>query len=319
MLRRKMLVNSLTEAGFATQDVYSAMSFLGLDKNIRGEELTVEQFKRFLLVSSQFKSYAKINWDLYVFPKSGDSPLHQIDSIVAIIDLFDEITLEITDGSGIDVFCDVAPGEKNIVWKALTLFFQHSGIQKKVTVKIEKNIPHGAGLGGGSSNAMFTILELIKLLDINISDSEIIDIAKKVGSDLPIFMNSGWMRISGTGELIEKLSFPQKKLVLFKPEKSLSTKDVYDEFDMNPVSIVVPEIQKRIQKPHNSLFDAAKNLLPELTKIITNIVRTGLFKTVSMTGSGSTIFAEPIEDIFPDQSVIRELNLEYYQTKTICF
>ncbi len=272
-----------------------------------------------LPVSSQFKSYAKINWDLYVFPKPVGSSLHQIDSIVSTIDLFDEISLELADGSGVEVFCDVAPGEKNIVWKAVNLFFERFNISKRVTVRIKKNIPHGAGLGGGSSNAMSTILELIKLLGIDVSDSEIVDIAKKVGSDLPIFMNPGWMRVFGTGELIEKLSLPEKILVLFCPEKSLSTKDVYEEFDRNPVNAVIPEIEKRITQPCNSLFDAAKRLLPEVEEIIEKINKTRLFEVVSMTGSGSTIFAEPKENHVLDESVIKKLNLKYYLTKTICF
>lgn len=270
-------------------------------------------------VLSQFKSYAKINWDLYVFPLQGDSNLHRIDSLVSIIDLHDEIEIEIREGNDVQIFCDVAPGRKNIVWKAAKALLDYVQIKKHVSVKIKKNIPHGAGLGGGSSNAMSVILELVRLLNLSIADSEIIMLSKEIGSDLPIFMNSGWMRVRGFGEKIDRLDLPTKKLVLFKPKESLSTKDVYGEFDNSADTFELPSVPERLKKPYNSLLDPSIRLLPKIKKTIIKLKESGLFKNVSMTGSGSVIIAEPENDEFPETETLKRFNLKHYLTKTICF
>ncbi len=244
-----------------------------------------------LPVSYRYRAPAKINWDLFVFPRNS-SGLHPIDSIATIIDLWDELTIKVAKGHGIDVGCPISPGKDNIVWKAVKVFLDYTQLRFQVSVDITKNIPSGAGLGGGSSDAMHTLLMLDRITKSNLTIREMLSIAKQIGSDLPLFLYGGWIRVSGTGEFVERVIAPEKKLLLVKPDKSVSTKEVYQQWDEYQKSIEMPDIKERLIHPFNALQTATCNLVPDLKSIIIYLEGLSYTRNVSMTGSGTAVFAE---------------------------
>jgi 4-diphosphocytidyl-2-C-methyl-D-erythritol kinase len=272
---------------------------------------------RDLPVSSRYRAYAKLNWDLYVFPIEQGCNLHRIDSLVVTVDVFDNIRIEISEGDCIEVECDVAPGKKNLVWKAVSEFLEHTKLELSVRVIIKKYIPHGAGMGGGSSDAMTTILALNELTEMNLPKKDILSIAKKVGSDLPIFMNKGWMRVSGFGDVVGGLNLPQRKFLVVKPAGSLATKDVYKKFDETAKQISIPTVPERLKKPFNSLQNPATVILPEVKEIIDMLARSDKHKNVSMTGSGSAVFAEVDKNYKIPYDTFNKNNWDYFLVQTI--
>ena len=100
-------------------------------------------------LQASFRCSAKINWDLYI---TGllENGYHALDSIVAPIDLFDDIEIAVSNGTGIFVECDISPGQENLAWKAADKFLKCIGSDYLIKITITKNIPSGAGLGGGS-------------------------------------------------------------------------------------------------------------------------------------------------------------------------
>ncbi|MCK5743913.1 MAG: hypothetical protein KAH30_04185 [Caldisericia bacterium] len=252
-----------------------------------------------------------------MFPIEQGCNLHRIDSLVVTVDVFDDIRIEISEGGCIEVECDVAPGKKNLVWKAVSEFLEHTKLELSVRVIIKKRIPHGAGMGGGSSDAMAIILALNELTEMNLPEKDILSIAKKIGSDLPIFMNKGWMRVSEFGDVVEELNLPQKKFLVVKPAGSLATKDVYKKFDEGAKKIFIPTVLERLKKPFNSLQNPAIEILPEVKEIIYILICSDRCKNVSMTGSGSAVFAEVNKNYKIPHDTFNKNNWDYFLVQTI--
>lgn len=236
----------------------------------------------------QIRPRAKINWDLYV---TGVLPngYHQIDSIVAPIDLCDEIELTIAPGDGIEVCCDNFPGEQNIVYKAIHAFKLHHPCKSNITAKIKKNIPHGAGLGGGSSDAASVLLKLNEHFGHPLKTGELNAIGASIGADVPNFFCDGWRRMTGIGDIVESVKGFALELLLFVPEMPLQTKDVYARWDKFCVPENPPSFDFRMRNPCNSLQAASVVLYPEIGAIVEALLDYGAI-TACMTGSGSVVF-----------------------------
>ena len=143
-----------------------------------------------------FKSYAKLNLNLYVGPPE-DGGLHRLSSVFQTISLFDNITLKPTDLHHSVRFIGLDVPIENTCSKVLDLLGGH--LKNFWDVEIQKNIPDGAGLGGGSSNAATLILALNQLESLNLSIDDMVKIASQVGSDVPYFLHGGQAHVSGTG------------------------------------------------------------------------------------------------------------------------
>lgn len=237
-------------------------------------------------MQASFRCSAKINWDLYI---TGllDNGYHALDSIVASIDLFDDIDIYISDGSGIEVLCDISPGQNNLAWKAADRFLNHIGISCKIVIKITKRIPSGAGLGGGSSDAACVIKSLNEMLKCNLDREELKKIAQTIGSDVPCFIHGGWRQMTGRGEVVKDIVASNRFIVLAMPNKPVSTALAYKVFDENPV-FLNPD-QNRLEKPFNALTKASVSIVPEIKDTLELLDLTGA-SPFSMTGSGSACF-----------------------------
>lgn len=179
-------------------------------------------------------SYAKINLTLEVSSLRPDG-YHDIDSVVQIIDLSDELDVVKAEPGVVEVtvvFGDAPSGPGNSVYKACREFFTATGISGGARCALEKRIPSQAGLGGGSGNAAAAISALNKLYDAGLNSGEMAAIAAKVGSDAPLFIYGGTLRMRGRGERIEPLpDAPTLHLVVVKPDVGVSTAWAYSELD----------------------------------------------------------------------------------------
>ena len=171
---------------------------------------------------------AKINRELRVGPLRADG-FHEIRSRLCSIDLSDRLELEESDRlefscSGIPVPCD----DTNLVARAARALANRLGIVPRVRIRLEKRVPAGAGLGGGSADAAVTLLLLSKLWSSHLLPKELSELAARLGSDVPFFLHGGEADVAGRGELVTPLEdSPPKQLHLWIPPLSVSTAQVY--------------------------------------------------------------------------------------------
>jgi 4-diphosphocytidyl-2C-methyl-D-erythritol kinase len=171
---------------------------------------------------------AKINRELRVGARRPDG-FHEIWSRFCTIDLSDR--LEIEDAEGLEITCAGLPvpeGDSNLVARAATSLAEELGIAPRARIRLEKRIPVGAGLGGGSADAAVTLLLLSRLWDSPLSAAGLSDVAARVGSDVPFFLHGGEADVTGRGERVTpREDGPARELLLLVPPFSIATGDVY--------------------------------------------------------------------------------------------
>lgn len=178
------------------------------------------------------QSPAKINLHLSVFEKQPDG-YHRVETTMLKVGLFDSIHIKILDGEGIEVTVDepfaFLSGEKNLAYKAADLFLQATGLKKKIQIHIQKNIPLGAGLGGGSGNAGVVLNHLNECLGRPLIENQLMELGRKLGADVPFFVQPlDFAFLVGRGDaVLESSQFPSLSLLIVYPNLQVSTPDVY--------------------------------------------------------------------------------------------
>lgn len=251
------------------------------------------------------KAYApaKINLGLEILSKRSDG-YHELDMIMQSIDLFDIVTVESTDSSRrISVLHtkSINCSEQNdITYKAAKLFFE--SLNKKdysIVIKIDKKIPLGAGLAGGSSDGAAVLVLLNSMYGNPFSQSELIKIGGQIGSDVPFCILGGTARAKGIGTELRPINFfGDYFLVLVKPEISISTKEAYQLSD----KIIKSEIKNfdllENYLINNDFISMSKNLYNRFEDLICKEtigkIKQDFYLLGSesslMSGSGSTVY-----------------------------
>ncbi len=175
------------------------------------------------------KAPAKINLFLEILGKRDDG-YHEIETIMQEIDLADNLQFEEIQ-EGVKLECNnknIPINQDNLVCKAANLILKECGIRKGVLINLEKNIPVGAGLGGGSSDAAATLKALNSLWKVGLNDGELMEFAAKLGSDIPFFINGKTSLCRGRGEVISpvEVGIRMDYLILF-PRVHISTETIY--------------------------------------------------------------------------------------------
>tara|TARA_Y100001933_G_scaffold41373_1_gene38121 strand:- start:51 stop:989 length:939 start_codon:yes stop_codon:yes gene_type:complete len=185
--------------------------------------------------SLTIRAPAKINLHLEVIGKRKDG-YHELAMIMQSIDLSDILEIEPNNEGHINLFSnnkELSLNEDNLINKAAILLKQISGNKNLgASINLEKNIPIGAGLGGGSSDAAATLIGLNQLWELNLSYNDILHLACKLGSDVPFCVNGGSQFCFGRGEILEKYNFESNyALILLKStELSISTSEIYKKY-----------------------------------------------------------------------------------------
>ncbi len=186
----------------------------------------------------EFKSYAKINLALEIGKKLPDN-YHEIRSIMQQVNMFDGLSFKKINENKIIIKCSRKELEnnENICYKSALLLKDRFNIKEGVEVNIEKNIPIGSGLAGGSGNAAVTLKAINEMFDLNLSEDELTEIGTEIGSDVPFQLIGGTALVEDTGERITKLnSIKDVHILLINPNIEISTKWAYEEFDMSEIT-----------------------------------------------------------------------------------
>lgn len=249
------------------------------------------------------KAPAKINLSLDVLYKRDDG-FHELEMIMTTIDLADRIELELLDENRIVVQSQtrfVPDDERNLAYKAASLVKDRFSINKGVAIKIDKNIPVAAGLGGGSSDAAAVLRGLNKLWNLQLSIDELAQLGPEIGSDVSFCVYGGTALAKGKGEVITPLPAPPKCwVVLAKPSIGVSTGEIYKKLELENLehpdtqamleAINTSNYEKMCRNLSNVLESVTLNLHPEVKQIKRDMKRFGA-DAVLMSGSGPTVFA----------------------------
>ncbi|MGC8736148.1 MAG: 4-(cytidine 5'-diphospho)-2-C-methyl-D-erythritol kinase [Dissulfurimicrobium sp.] len=242
------------------------------------------------------KAPAKINLFLRIIKKREDG-YHNIVTIFQKISLWDEITLAISKKErGICLECsdDNLPGmEDNLAFKAAKAFLDYTGIDYGVYIKLKKQIPIGAGLGGGSSDAAAVLKGLNKLSGGLMNSDDLNGIGCRLGADVPFFMHDAASAIgTGVGNRLKAIKIPLFHYLLVWPGFSISTKWVYEHFELTtrPLDTIFDaELALHVRRWTNDLEMAVTPIYPQIKAIKNRLMELGA-ETALMSGSGSTVF-----------------------------
>ncbi len=173
---------------------------------------------------------AKINWILSVVGKRGDG-YHSIISPMQCVSLFDSLTFEEADE--VELVSDLnVPVEQDLVYRAAVLLRNYSSAHCGAKITLKKDIPVGAGLGGGSSDAACTLIGLNKLWALNLSREDLRMLGSEIGSDVPFFMGGPFSLVEGRGEKISELkTMSPVDMLLVKPDIAVSTAWAYGSYE----------------------------------------------------------------------------------------
>jgi 4-diphosphocytidyl-2-C-methyl-D-erythritol kinase len=276
----------------------------------------------------QTSASAKVNLALWV-GDVGDEGMHPICSWMVSLDLCDELTLHRLEPGGLSRYAilwhEEALQKSEINWpikndlavRAHLALQAHVGRVLPLQLKLEKRIPVGGGLGGGSSDAAATLRGLNLLFDLNVSDEKLAAIGAEIGSDIPFFMTGSSALVEGLGErvTIKALKKPIY-LAVFFPAVSCHTGQVYQMFDELPQSATRPQqIYDMIDSPvdpqamFNDLTAAACCIAPILEQHIEKISALAN-RPVAVSGSGSTLFVI-CDDLMHAEALVEAANKEF--------
>ena len=250
---------------------------------------------------------AKINLSLDVTGKLPNG-YHTLDSIFQSVSVYDTLTLTVTDGEGIELACET-PGvpcdESNLAWKAAQAYLDAANLQKHVAITLEKGIPSGAGMGGGSADAAGVLWGLNELLSGGFSNEALRRIGVKLGADVPFILLGGTALARGIGEDLKSLSpLPESfKFVIVKGEESVSTPAAYKAIDTLGEDTPHPDTagvlwavetkdEERLAEKCANLFEYAVPC-EDVQRAEERLQAMGALAAV-MTGSGAAVFG-----IFP--------------------
>lgn len=243
--------------------------------------------------SLKIKANAKINLSLSVLGKREDG-YHELDTVMQSIGLSDTVYIE--KSNIITVECGKFGGEDNIAFKTAEAFFKASGIKAGAAIRIQKHIPSAAGLGGGSADAAAVLVGLDRLYEMGLSYERFLNIAVRLGADVPFLIQGGTARARGIGEELE----PLKPLcgcyfLIAKGEDKPSTGEMFSRLDSAEYN--KPDVDKTALALNSGNLSAVLSLMDNSFAALwqESYVKAELLKThaeaVSLSGSGPAWFA----------------------------
>lgn len=241
---------------------------------------------------------AKINIGLNIVEKRADG-FHNIETVFYPIKLSDILEINISDtdfeftNTGLIIEKGVA--KNNLCFRAYNLLNQNHSI-KPVRIHLHKIIPSGAGLGGGSSDASFTLNAINTLQKVNLDYEELINYAGKLGSDCPFFIKNRQVYATGTGNIFEEteLNLSSTYLVIVHPKIHVNTAKAYTSCtpkkpDKSLKELIKTPIETWKNSIHNDFEESVFSLFPEIKRIKQELYNSGAIYA-SMSGSGSAVF-----------------------------
>lgn len=232
---------------------------------------------------------AKLNLFLHITGRRDDG-YHELQTCFQLLDYADQLEFKVENEATISLESNLntVAAEDNLIIKAATLLQQYSQTKNGAAIKLNKILPLGAGLGGGSSDAATTLLALNSLWNCGLNTDELALLGLKLGADVPVFIRgySGWAE--GIGEKLTTITLPEQWFLVISPDCEVSTKQIFchEQLTRNSSTITIPAFPFSGTK--NDCEAVAVKLYPEIGAALNWL---NDYAPARMTGTGSSIFA----------------------------
>jgi 4-diphosphocytidyl-2-C-methyl-D-erythritol kinase len=251
----------------------------------------------FMVKALRLKSPAKVNLRLEILRRREDG-YHELRTILQKISFCDTLSVSLKREKGISISTDhprLPIGRGNLVYRAAQMILKKSEYKGGLHIDIRKEIPLGAGLGGGSSNAATTLKALDQLLEIGLPTKELMKMGLGIGADVPFFFLDGAAIAAGVGERLKKIELPDLSYVLINPNFEVSTRWAYQNFILTKRHFHF-NLQGFVKTPEgisrllwNDLEGVVSHKYPQIEGMKKMLLSAGALGAL-MTGSGPTVF-----------------------------
>ena len=244
-----------------------------------------------------YSAPAKLNLFLHVVGRRSDG-YHLLQTVFRFLDFSDQVSLTIRDDNKIQLNTPIlgVPAEKNLCVQAARLLQKESGTSLGVEISLEKLIPMGGWLGGGSSDAATTLLALNRLWDLNWSREELMGLGLNLGADVPVFIFGENAFAEGIGEKLKPIKLLPAWYLVLTPPVHVSTADIFasKELTRNTIPVKIPPFS--VGLGHNDLESVVCLAYPQVARHLEWLRQLNRTTMVAMTGSGACVFAEFITE-----------------------
>ncbi len=236
-----------------------------------------------------FPAPAKLNLFLNILNRRDDG-YHNIQTVFQFINFCDELHFSLSDTGEITFHSEqfkISP-ERNLIVRAATLLKGKTNTPLGAHIHLEKKLPIGGGIGGGSSNAATTLVALNQLWQTGLSQKELITLGAKLGADVSIFIHGEAAYAAGIGNEFSPIALPEPWYLILMPPVSVSSAELYANPQLTRDNQPITISDFLNQGGHNSFEAIARKLYPEISDTLDWLSQ---FGSAKMSGSGSTVFA----------------------------
>jgi len=266
--------------------------------------------------SLQLPAPAKLNLFLHITGQRDDG-YHTLQTVFQLLDFGDELTLERREDPVIELSPTIPnlPAEDNLIIKAARLLQQNSGCQLGANIHLNKRLPMGGGIGGGSSDAASTLLGLNKLWNLNYSLKELAALGGTLGADIPVFIHGYSAWAGGIGEILQVIELPELWYLVLTPNCHVSTAEIFshkeltrDTSDITVAAFLEQGGRNDCQPLVRQLYSAVDEALKWL----------GQYGQAQMTGTGACVFA-PFESATEAEAILAKApeNMQGFVAKSV--
>ena len=245
--------------------------------------------------SERWFAPAKLNLFLHILGRRSDG-YHQLQTLFQILDKGD--TLQFESLSGGELQLEVSsnttghrlPVENNLILKAARLLRTHAGTPTLgARISVDKHIPMGGGLGGGSSNAATTLIALNRYWQLNLSQTELKALGLQLGADVPLFIDGKSAWGEGVGEKLQAVTLPPRWFLVATPDCAVSTAEIFNHENLTRNSPAIKMADFLAGVARNDCESITCDLYPEVEQALTWLTQ---FGQARMTGTGASVFAD---------------------------
>lgn len=237
----------------------------------------------------QLISPAKLNLFLHITGRRSDG-YHELQTLFQLLDVGDRMRLLLRADSQINVRCPALdiPADANLAWRAAHLLQQRYNVKRGADIDIDKLLPAGGGLGGGSSNAATTLLALNVLWQLQLSLSELAALGLQLGADVPVFVlgHSAWAE--GVGEVLQALELPTAHYLVIAPACTVSTAEVFSHRQLTRNTAPIKMATVFGTGGRNDCEKVVRQLYPEVDNALIWLEK---FGRSQLTGTGACVFS----------------------------
>ncbi len=240
--------------------------------------------------TTHWPSPAKLNLFLYITGRRANG-YHELQTLFQFVDHCDDLTITANNSGQITLTPDI-PGvalEDNLIWRAAVALQQHTGCKYGADIELNKILPMGGGIGGGSSNAATVLVALNHLWQTQCSEDLLAEIGLKLGADVPVFVRGHAAFAEGVGEEIIDVEPKESWYLVVRPDVSIATVDIFTHPDLTRNTPKRPLSLLLAQEYGNDCEKIVRMLYPEVDKQLSWLLQ---YAPSRLTGTGSCVFAE---------------------------